>query len=122
MTNKPERTLFDDLMDAWDEAQKEVSSTAKNVRDGVEDTAATLAIKREELWKRFQVNDRLTGAALTAKFGLAGFKLAPFTVPLAAIYGFAKGPQIVKKHDAWLAEQKEKRAAANDTPKTPTND
>lgn len=114
MPNEPEKTIFEDLEDAFNEAQKNVSSAAKNVRDSIEDTAATLAIKREEIWKRYQVGDRLTGAALTAKFGLAGLKLAPLTVPLAAMYGFAKGPQIVEKHDKWLEAQKAKRAAAND--------
>ena len=120
---KPEKTILDDLKDAFDAAVKETATAANDAIETIEEKAADLAIKREELWERHRINDRLTGAAITAKFGLAGLKFAPVTVPLAAVYGFINGPKIVEGHDSWLAKHKKKRAgeSADSAPKPPAN-
>ena len=79
-----------------------------------EDAAFYLSEKREELWERGQINDRLAGAAITGKFGILAGPLVKVAVPAAALYGFIKGPEIVDGHDKWLKEQRDKRKKNND--------
>jgi hypothetical protein len=98
-----------------DNVVNDVTQLGNTIVSKTEDAAFFLAEKREELWDKGQINDRLAGAAITGKFGILAGPLAKIAIPAAALYGFAKGPEIVAKHDRWLEEQRKKRK--DNTPK-----
>jgi hypothetical protein len=122
---EPKKTIFDEVLEAFSETRPEAEKIAGEMAEGltelkdsavsaVEDGAFYLSEKREELWDRGQINDRLAGAAITGKFGILAGPLAKVAIPTAALYGFIKGPEIVDKHDTWLKKQRKKRKKDND--------
>lgn len=113
---------FESIAEEFEQAGVKIKETAWNALSVADKKAAWLAIKREELWEKYDMNDRLAGAGMTAKFGLLAGKFALIGVPVAAAIGFFNGPAVVRKHDEWLARHKEeqgKTAANDDQPKSP---
>lgn len=111
---------FEDVQKAMRELGQEIQQAAWDGLSEAEKKAAWVALKREELWKDYQMNDRLAGAAITGKFGLLAGPLAKLGIPLAAAYGFFKGPEIVKGHDSWLAKHRPNEEDG-DQPRSPAD-
>lgn len=112
------------------EVQQEARKLGLDVKKSVWDTmseaerlAAKAAIKAEEVWEDFDVNDRLYGstggAKLGALFGLrAGPKGAAVGAAGGAIIGFLVGDKAVQKFRRWKDGHKE--ISNDDNPQTPS--
>ena len=91
------------------EVSQHVVKGAREAAKAGEELAVDASILREELWEEYEINDRLNGALIIGKFGLLAGPFAKVAIPVAAAYGFHKGPQIVKTHKDWLTKKKDER-------------
>lgn len=107
--------FFESLEGAVNDPEK----AARDLAQKLENIAASAAISREELWEKYQISDRLAGAALVGKFGILAGPLAKPAIFVAAVYGFFNGPKIVANHDKWLKTHKDKKAVKPQDPKGP---
>ena len=113
---------FDIIAKEFEEAGIQVKKAAWDALSAADRKAAWLALKREELWQKYDMNDRLTGAGITAKFGLLAGPFAKIGIPVAMLVGFINGPKIVKTHDKWLDGHRADQGnmvANDDAPKSP---
>lgn len=111
---------FGDVQKAMSKLGQDIQQAAWDGLSEVDKQAAWLALKREELWKDYKMNDRLAGAAILGKFGIFGGPLAKLLIPVLATVGFAKGPEIVERHDGWLAKHRPDQDGG-DKPRSPAD-
>ncbi|MEM9400405.1 MAG: hypothetical protein AAF984_09370 [Verrucomicrobiota bacterium] len=121
---KPKKTLLEEIGEElgkgvaemradFDEVREEAKKLGLEIQQSVWDTmseaeraAAQAAIKAEDAWKKFNVDDRLYGGAggakLGALFGLAaGPKGAAVGGTLGFITGLIVGDKAVQRFRAW---------------------
>ena len=137
--SEPEKTFWEELGEElgkgvaearadFDEDRKEAKKLGLEVQKSVWDTmteaerlAAQAAIKAEDAWEKFDVNDRLYGSAggakLGALFGLkAGPKGAAVGAAIGTVVGFIWGDDAVQRFRKWRDGHK---ASNDDQPKPP---
>ncbi len=104
------------------EELKEVKAAVVDGVRSVDKMAGRVAIKAEEVYERFDVNDRLYGAGLGAKAGgiigvRGGFHGVGIGVVAGSVVGFAIGHKGVQKIRAW--RDAHKQSPANDQAPAP---
>lgn len=97
---------FESVRNELSQAGIEVKEVACKTLTDAEKLAAKAAIKAEETYKKFEINDRLYGSAGGAKLGvLFGFRAGPKGAAAGAavggIIGFIYGDKAVKKFKEW---------------------